>query len=75
MYFQKEKDGCTENWKLIDFDSACIVDRDNQSLYYTGRSETANIVNNVEYDDVKSRLYRQVGTGIMSSKIDNLQSR
>lgn len=32
MYFQKEKDGCTENWKLIDFDSACIVDRDNVKI-------------------------------------------
>ncbi|GES76941.1 kinase-like domain-containing protein [Rhizophagus clarus] len=27
MYFQ-EKDGYTERWKLIDFDSACIADRD-----------------------------------------------
>jgi hypothetical protein len=27
MYFQ-EKDGYTERWKLIDFDSACIADKD-----------------------------------------------
>ena len=27
MYFQK-KDGHAERWKLIDFDTACIADRD-----------------------------------------------
>ncbi|GES76937.1 kinase-like domain-containing protein [Rhizophagus clarus] len=31
MYFQ-EKDGYTERWKLIDFDSACIADKDDVKI-------------------------------------------
>jgi serine/threonine protein kinase len=31
MYFQ-EKDGYTENWKLIDFDTACFVNTDNVKI-------------------------------------------
>ncbi|PKB97781.1 kinase-like protein [Rhizophagus irregularis] len=31
MYFQ-EKDGYTERWKLIDFDSACISDKDDVKI-------------------------------------------
>lgn len=33
---------------------------------YLYLAEAANIVNNIEYDDVKSRLYRQIGTGIFN---------
>ena len=31
MYFQ-EKDGCTESWKLIDFDTACFVGTDHLKI-------------------------------------------
>ena len=37
MYFQ-EKDGCTERWKLIDFDAACLAGRSNHIKTITNYS-------------------------------------
>ncbi len=37
MYFQ-EKDGCTERWKLIDFDAACFADSSNDIKIITNYS-------------------------------------